>query len=155
MSIMKIILAYIGHIIGNSGLITLSYTPLITCESLAIPFVFMKICLKILVCMCIYFCTNMWTCAFWWIFCMWYICGYIWYFYYIFLLAYNYLYLRGYCSGLAGEIDRPQVLFYPLIEFSNIPRYNWYENMDKVILCVAICVSRTVLTFSTGSFKLH
>ena len=28
------------------------------------------------------------------------------------------------CSGLAGEIDRPQVLFYPLIEFSNIPRYN-------------------------------
>ena len=29
-----------------------------------------------------------------------------------------------YCSGLAGEIDRPQVLFYPLIESSNIPRYN-------------------------------
>jgi hypothetical protein len=56
---MKIILAYIGHIIGNSRLITLSYTPLITSESLAIPFVFMKICLKILVCMCIYFCTNM------------------------------------------------------------------------------------------------
>jgi hypothetical protein len=27
-------------------------------------------------------------------------------------------------SGLAGEIDRPQVLFYPLIESSNIPRYN-------------------------------
>jgi len=27
--------------------------------------------------------------------------------------------------------------------------------MDKVILCVAIYVSRTVLTFSTGSFKLH
>jgi len=27
--------------------------------------------------------------------------------------------------------------------------------MDKVILCVAMYVSRTVLTFSTGSFKLH
>ena len=63
---------------------------------------------------------------------------------------------RGrYCSGLAGEIDRPQVLFYPLIESSNIPRYNWCKNMDKVILCVAMYVSRTVLTFSTGSFKLH
>jgi hypothetical protein len=28
------------------------------------------------------------------------------------------------CSGLAGEINRPQFLFYPLIESSNIPRYN-------------------------------
>jgi hypothetical protein len=67
-----------------------------------------------------------------------------------------------YCSGLAGEIDRPQVLFYPLIESSNIPRYNWYKNIDKVILCVALhvlvkqyYVSCTVLTFSTGSSKLH
>ena len=64
---------------------------------------------------------------------------------------------RKYCSGLAGEIDRPQVLFYPLIESSNIPRYNWYKNIDKVILCVVIhilvkqyYVSRTVLTLVPG-----
>jgi hypothetical protein len=31
---------------------------------------------------------------------------------------------RKYRSGLAGEINRPQVLLYPLIESSNIPRYN-------------------------------
>jgi hypothetical protein len=58
-----------------------------------------------------------------------------------------------YCSGLSGEINRPQVLFYPLIESSNIPRCKRYKNIDKVNLCVAIhvlvkqyYVSRTVLT---------
>ena len=64
---------------------------------------------------------------------------------------------RKYRSGLAGEINRPQVLLYPLIESSNIPRYNWYKNIDKVILCVAIHVlvkqyhvSCTVLTLVPG-----
>ena len=62
-----------------------------------------------------------------------------------------------YCSGLASEIKSPQVVFYPLIESSNIPRWKRYKNIDKVILCVAIhvlgkqyYVSRTVLTLVPG-----